>query len=109
MRIRITSPGEYDRHDQVVRFVATIDGRAVAFSIETWALSAMREAMELAATEPLQVYQLGGALLQRLVEFVYVEGGADSDRPYFVSVDAAYRVIGLAEEGHGVGLKKWKR
>ena len=67
MKVRITAPGEYDRQDAEVRFVATVDGRAISVSVTNYALFIIGEALEMERADPLTTYAAGGRLLEAVL------------------------------------------
>jgi len=99
MKVRITSPGEYDRHDADVRFIAVVDGRAVSVSITTYALFIIGEALEMPRAEPLVTYAASGRLLEAVVADVVGAAGAGQST-YLVSHDDVLRVTGSSGEGN---------
>jgi hypothetical protein len=107
MRLRIIGQGEWDHHGDLLRFNATIDGKQVPFSIDSGALWVIRMSMSIDSTDQLQIYQVSGRLLARMVEAVYREGGCDPSRPYYIGYNEAMRVTGVAEEPGAPTPKKW--
>jgi hypothetical protein len=110
MLVRITEPGQYDHHDQVVRFDARIDGKAVRVLIGGGGLLAIRESLNLPTSDPLQIYQLSGTLLPAIVKLLYGEGGADPSRPYYIDFHDVTRVTGTVEGPNSASTPKpWAR
>lgn len=107
MQVRIVGQGEYDRHDDLLRFVATIDGKQVAFSIDTLGLNVIRMAMEIDSRDQMQIYQVSGRLLARMVEAMYREGGCDPARPYYIGYHDAIRVTGVKDGPGAPEPKRW--
>lgn len=77
MKVRITSPGEYDRHDAELRFIASVDGRDINVSITAYALFVISEALEMPRAEPLVTYAASGRLLETVVAKVFQTAGAN--------------------------------
>ena len=107
MQVRVASPGEYDRHDDVLRFVATIDKRPISFMIDLGGLITLREALGLKGVEPIQIYHLGGRLLAKVVEQVFAQGGADPRQVYYIDYRAVLQVTGRNNEGDPNYPKRW--
>jgi hypothetical protein len=107
MKVRITSPGEYDRHDAEVRFVAVVDGRAVSVSITTYALFIIGEALEMPRAEPLVTYAASGRLLEAVVAQVVKAAGAGQST-YLVSHDDVLRLTGSSGKGHQDAPTRWQ-
>lgn len=107
MHIRVASPGEYDRHDNVVRFVASIDRMTVRFTITSYALFLMKEAQELDTLDPLQIYATSGRLLTDVVASVFIDRGSDFAGIHFIGQEDVLRVTGRSGEGHDHAPKRW--
>jgi hypothetical protein len=107
MRVRITSPGEFDRHDAEVRFVAVVDGRAVGVSITAYALFILGEALEMPRAEPLVTYAASGRLLEAVVGDVVGTAGRGQST-YLVSHDDVLRVTGSSGQGNPHVPKRWQ-
>lgn len=106
-KVRITSPGEYDRHDAEVRFVAVVDGRTVNVSITSYALFIVSEALGMSRSEPLVTYAASGRLLEAVIGEVIGAAGAGQST-YLVSHDDVLRVTGSSGEGHPDAPKRWQ-
>ena len=107
MRIKITSPGEYDRHEDEVRFSAQADGRFIDVKITTYALFIIREALEMPAAEPLTIYAASGRLLEAVVKNV-VQTTGELSPTYLVTHNDVLRVTGSSGEGNPHVPKIWK-
>ena len=107
-KIRVASPGEYDRHDNVVRFSAHVDGHSIGFVIDPFALFVMREALEIKTDDPLQVYQVGGRLLAHVIERLSnEEGHLEPSKVYYLTHEIVLRVTGRSGDGNSFVPKKW--
>jgi hypothetical protein len=108
MKVRIICPGEYDRYDEEVRFVADVGGRPASITISTYALFIIGEALEMPRAEPLVKYAASGRLLEAVVDEVVRAAGAGKST-YFVSHDDVLRVTGRSGEGSAHVPKRWQR
>jgi len=107
MKIRVTSPGEYDRHEAEVRFIALVDGRSVSISITTYALFIIGEALEMPRAEPLIMYAASGRLLEAVVADV-IRAAGRGQSTCLVSHDDVLRVTGKSSEGNPHVPKRWR-
>jgi hypothetical protein len=57
----------------------------------------------------MQIYQLSGRLLARMVETAYLEGGCEPDHARYIEYSDAMRVTGIAEGPGAPEPKKWSR
>ncbi|MDP3907464.1 hypothetical protein [Novosphingobium sp.] len=67
MKVAINTPGQHDRHESEVRFVASVDGKPLSVTITDYALFIVGEALGLPPSEPLVIYAAGGSLLKCVV------------------------------------------
>lgn len=106
MKVKITNPGDFDRHDAEVRFIAVVDGRTVRVSITTYALFIIGEALEMPRAEPLITYAASGRLLEAVVAEV-VEAAGPEQSSYLISHDDVLRVTGNSGKGNPHVPKRW--
>ena len=93
MKVRIVSPGEYDRHDDEVRFIVDVGSERVSVTITTYALFIIGEALGMPRSEPLTVYAASGQLLNLVVANV-IESVGKLQPTYFVTDRDVLRVTG---------------
>ena len=108
MKVRITSQGEFDRHDAEIRFVATADGRTVHITITTYALFIIGEALGMAPGDPRSIYAASGRLLEEVVASVIV-AAVDQRQTYVVTHNDVLAVTGRANEGNPHVPRRWSR
>ncbi|UVO54748.1 hypothetical protein [Sphingomonas sp. SUN039] len=106
MKVKISSPGEYDRHDKVVRFDAAVDRAPISVVIDDLALLTIAKALGNAATEPLTIYAIGGRLLEAVVADV-VRTATQPQATYYVSYADVLRVTGMSGDGDRYVPKHW--
>jgi hypothetical protein len=107
MKIRITSPADYDRHDAELRFVATINGRAASVTITRYALGIAGEALEALPADPLVAYAASGRLLEAVLADIVSAVGAEQST-YLIGHEDVLRVTGRSGEGHSHVPKRWR-
>ncbi|MXP44856.1 hypothetical protein [Allopontixanthobacter sediminis] len=105
MNVRIVSPGNFDRHEAQVRFVATVDKRPVHITITTYAIIIIGEALGMASGDRLVTYAASGRLLVAVVAEVIRAAVAPRDI-YLVTKDDVLTVTGRSREGNDHAPKK---
>jgi hypothetical protein len=106
LKVRIVSTGEYDRHEDEVRFIVDVGNGRVSVTITTYALFIIGEALCMPRSEPLTIYAASGQLLNLVVSDV-IETVGDLQPTYFVTHQDVLRVTGC-EAGLTHVPKRWK-
>jgi hypothetical protein len=93
LKVRIVSPGEYDRHDDEVRFIVDVGSKRISVTITAYALFVIGEALGMPRSEPLTIYAASGQLLNLVVANV-IEFGESLQSTYLVTDRDVLRVTG---------------
>ena len=106
MKVRIDGPGEYDRHDDEVRFVAFVERQRVDVSITTFALARIADARGQVPSQPLTMFAASGQLLNEIL-ISAIQAAGELQSTYLLTHQDVLRVTGH-EEGLPHVPRPWK-
>ncbi|CAH0496838.1 DUF1488 family protein [Novosphingobium sp. CECT 9465] len=94
MKVRILGPGEYDRHEEEVRFFATVGRTQTSVTVTAHALFIVSQAMGFSTSDPLVAYAAGGKLLELVVASL-IEENVEIQPTYMVTYRDVLRFTGV--------------
>lgn len=105
MKVRITTPGEYDRHESEVRFRIKLGDATPSVSVTEYALYVACDALGAARSEPLVAYAVAGRMLEAVLADV-VDTSGDAQPTYLITHVDILRITGH-EPGMPHVPKRW--